>query len=238
MNFLNKIFDFIFPEFCKLCQRPLRDSENLICNNCFSKLPFLKLYCQKCGTPLPDHLKDFLSYKEINYCSYCQTQKFYFDKTFSAFYYKKPVSDWIISLKFGKEFNLGYRLGKLLKSVFIDKIPEVDLVIPVPLSSERLKVRGFNQSFLIAWGFLGKRPSQEFLKRIKCTKPQTELSQKERWKNVKNVFEANPKVKNKTILLIDDVMTTGATLNEASKALKKAGAKEIYVLTIAKNTLN
>jgi ComF family protein len=232
-NFLH----FFFPESCKICQKSLTKKEALVCEECFKKLPFIKIYCSRCGTPLEESLKDYLLDKTVSYCSYCETQKFYFDKAFVAFFYKSPISEWINEIKFGKNFTLAYKLGLLLNKVFKDNIPEVDLVIPLPLSLQRLRERGFNQSFLITWGFLGKKPSDKFLKRTLHTKPQAELSQKERWKNVKNAFLANDDdVKEKSVLIIDDVMTTGATLNEAAKALKNKGAKEVYVLAVARSS--
>ncbi len=237
MNFINKFLNLIFPAFCKVCNKPLTSTEILVCNECIKKLPFLKSYCPNCGTPIPESLKNYTSYKDLDFCSYCYKQNFYFDKTFPVFYYREPLSKWLISIKFGKDFSLGYSLGKFIRKL-LKNLPKVDLVVPIPLSSERLKERGFNQSLLIAWGFLGKRPHQHILKRWKNTRPQTELSQKDRWKNVKNAFKADISVKNKNVLLIDDVMTTGATLNEAAKSLKKAGAKKVYVLIVAKNPLN
>ncbi len=207
-----------------------------MCASCFEKLPFLKVYCTRCGNPLDEALLNSLSNPNISYCGYCQKQKFYFDRAFVAFLYKPPISNWINEVKFGKNFSLAYSLGKLLKTIFKNKIPKTDLIIPLPLSLKRLRERGFNQSFLITWGFSGKRPFDRFLKKIIHTKPQTELSQKERWKNIKNAFVADESVEGKTVLLIDDVMTTGATLNEASKALKKKGAKEVYVLALARST--
>jgi len=231
-NFLH----FFFPESCKICQKPLKDEEILVCGNCFKGLPFIKIYCSRCGNPLEEALIDYLLNKSISYCSYCERQKFYFDKVFIVFSYKSPISDWINEIKFGKDFVLAYKLGILLKQIMKEKLPEVDLIIPLPLSLKRLRERGFNQSFLITWGFLGKKPFDKFLHRILHTKPQAELSQKERWKNVKNAFLAKDEVKEKSILIIDDVMTTGATLNEASKALKRKGADKVYVLALARST--
>lgn len=236
MKWVKSFLNFFFPETCKICQKPLKGEEVLICEECFEKLPFIKIYCSRCGTPLEESLKDYLPYKNISYCSYCERENFYFDKAFVLFFYKPPISDWINEVKFGKNFILAYKLGVLLRKEMKEKIPEIDLIIPLPLSLKRLRERGFNQSFLITWGFLEKKPSDKFLKRILHTKPQAELSQKERWKNVKNAFLADDEVREKSVLIIDDVMTTGATLNEASKALKNKGAREVYVLVFAKST--
>jgi len=237
VKWLKEILNFFFPEGCKICQKPLNNNEVLVCSKCLSALPFIKIHCLKCGNPLDETLKEYLKNNNISYCSYCEKQKLYFDKAVVCFFYKPPVSDWINEVKFGKNFSLAYKLGILLKMILKEKIPKVDLTIPLPLSLKRLRERGFNQSFLITWGFLGKRPSEKILKRIVHTKPQAELSQKERWKNVKNAFLASDVVKGKSILVIDDVMTTGATLNEAAKALKNKGANKVYVVALARSSL-
>ncbi len=235
MKWSKFFLNFLFPENCKICQKLLHYNESLICTDCFLKLPFLKFYCSKCGNPFDEMLEDFFPNKKILYCGYCEKRKLYFDEVFIGFIYKPPISDWINDLKFAKNFSIGYKLGILIKKIFERKIPQVDLVISVPLSSNRLRERGFNQSYLIAWGFLGKKPKNDILKRVVHTKPQTELSQKERWENVKNAFLAEKDLKDKNILLIDDVMTTGATLNFASKALKEKGAKKVYALVVARS---
>jgi ComF family protein len=237
VKWVKKFLNFFFPESCKICQKPLENDDIFVCAECFQKLPFMKIYCKRCGNPLEESLINYLPNRPITYCSYCETKKLYFDEAFVAFAYKPPISEWIKEVKFGKDFSLGYKLGILLRKTLKDQIPKVDLIIPLPLSLKRLRERGFNQSFLLTWGFLEKKPSHKFLKRIIHTKVQTELSQKERWENVKNAFLATNEVKEKSVLIIDDVMTTGATLNEASKALKNKGANKVYVMVLARSTL-
>ncbi|MDW8135503.1 MAG: ComF family protein [Thermodesulfobacterium sp.] len=228
MNLVRKVIHFLFPSFCEICQKPLEDLEVLVCNSCYFKLPFLKNYCQKCGNV-------DLTYSEVSYCGKCLSLKFYFDKFIAGFKYEKPISNWILEAKFKENFLLAYQLGRLLNKTLSLKVPSVDVVIPLPLSKGRLKKRGYNQSFLIAYGFSGKKPELNLLFKTKETQPQMELSYKERVENIKDAFLAlRDKVEGKRILLIDDVMTTGATLNEASKALKKAGAKEVYGCVVAR----
>ena len=121
---------------------------------------------------------------------------------------------------------------------FLDQCP-ADLIIPVPLHPKRLRWRGFNQSVLLA-----RQVSREYaipldpfvVYRNKETPPQTQLTEDERRKNVRGAFSLNDQksVKGKRILLIDDVYTSGATVNECSRALKRGGAKEVYVLTLAR----
>ncbi len=116
---------------------------------------------------------------------------------------------------------------------------KVDLIVPVPLHPKRLRWRGFNQSVL-----LGRELSRAFdlpldpfvLKRKVETPPQTQLSEEERHKNVRGAFLMNPEksIENRSVLLLDDVYTSGATVNECSRCLKRAGANEVYVLTLAR----
>ncbi len=227
MNLVKKFISFFFPSFCKICYKTLKDHEVLVCNLCYFKLPLLKNYCKRCGNINIQY--------EVNYCGNCVNNKLYFDKFWAGFKYEKPISDWILEAKFKKNFLLAYNLGKLLRKTIPLEGLLVDEVIPIPLSTGRCKERGYNQSFLIAYGLLGKKPKNNILERIKETKPQTELSYQERIENVKNSFKAlKEKVEGKKILLVDDVMTTGATLKEASKALKEAGAKEVWVCVVAK----
>lgn len=109
-----------------------------------------------------------------------------------------------------------------------------DFILPVPLSFKRLQERGYNQSLLILWGYLGIKKPLNILQRIKHSRPQSELSGKERLENVKGAFKAKKDFQNKSVLLLDDVMTTGVTLREASKELKKAGAQKVDLLVFAR----
>ncbi|QER42503.1 ComF family protein [Thermodesulfobacterium sp. TA1] len=236
MRLLDKVFDFIFPEFCEICNQHLENQAILVCRSCLAKLPFLRLVCQRCGSLVSESLLE-KGIEKLEYCSYCLEKNFYFDRVYALFQYKEPVSEWLVRIKFAKDFRLAYGLGKLLRSFFEFLLEGTDLVVPVPLSNERLKERGFNQSALLVWGFTKKKPLSGLLSRVKPTKPQTELSGRERWENVKGAFLAKDSVKEKRVLLVDDVMTTGATVNEAAKALKLKGAKEVYVLVVARNQL-
>jgi len=226
VNLWNKVIHSIFPSFCEVCKRPLNSDEVLVCNNCLKKLPFLTNCCKKCGTP---------GYSG-DYCYYCLEHNFAFDRARVVFRYKEPVNDWIKRLKFSKDFALGFNLGRLLRLILnpAQRDKEEFLCVTIPLSKERQRARGFNQAEIIAKG-MGFKTFNEVLKRVKNTPAQARLSAKERWRNVKDAFIASSEVKNRKVLLIDDVMTTGATLNEAAKALKSAGALWIEVLAVARN---
>ena len=192
------------------------------------------MYCRRCGETFSEELPSSLEGKELFGCRTCEGEKVYLDRVVLGFRYAEPISQFIEKAKFEGDFVLAYKLGRLLR-LAIPSLPfEFDLACAVPLSVERLRERGYNQAELMLWGYLGKRPNLNPLKRIKHTRPQTELSRKERLENVKSAFEVEGDVSGLRILLFDDVMTTGATLRECAKALKKAGAKEVLALALAR----
>ena len=140
-------------------------------------------------------------------------------------------------MKFYGLKRLAKPLGKLLLNF---DLPELDGVVPVPLSIKRLRERGFNQSLLIARVISKeiKAPLlMDTLLKKKDTLPQTGLSARERMLNLKNAFDIRGDIRGLRLLLVDDVMTTGATVKECSKELMKAGAKEVTVLTLARSSM-
>jgi competence protein ComFC len=143
--------------------------------------------------------------------------------------------------KYGRKVSLGKPLGRLMAHGCQEFLKEcqVDLIVPVPLHPKRLRWRGFNQSLLLARQVhrLYELPLDPFvLYRDRETAPQTELTEDERRKNVRGAFAIHPgkSLKEKSVLLVDDVYTSGATVNECSRALVRGGAKAVHVLTLAR----
>ncbi|MFN3406207.1 MAG: ComF family protein [Caldimicrobium sp.] len=229
-NFLN----FLFPTFCLTCKSPLTYEEVLFCHRCYSKLPRAKSYCRRCGTLLSESLLEYFSNELLEYCSFCEKQNLPYEQVFIGFLYKNPIKELLYKAKFSDEFSIAYQLGKLLRKVCPLNVDEYDLISPIPLSIKRQRERGYNQSLLILWGYTGIKKFPKTLTRVKHSKPQSQLDSKERWENIKGAFQCTEDVKGKKILLLDDVMTTGATLREASSILKKAGAKEVHLLILAR----
>jgi ComF family protein len=146
----------------------------------------------------------------------------------------------IHELKYKKQFLIGNYLGRLINSELNEYIKswEADLIIPVPLHQLKKAERGFNQSFYIAKSLskeTGIPVKHKLLKRVKYTQSQTKLNMEGRKANIEGVFKVkNPKeVKNKNIILLDDVITTGSTMNECAKTLQSKGAGEIFALSVA-----
>lgn len=176
-------------------------------------------------------------------CGECRKKKRYFTKAIAVGVYEGTLSEAIHIFKYQKKQAMAKHLNAVVTDALLQKLADTDIIIPVPLHKRRLNERGFNQSLLIAH-YLSKRLciplSIDGLQRVRWTRPQIELSKDERLKNVRGAFaigtglKPDTILKNKTVVLVDDVYTTGATVNECAKVLKKAGANEVVVFTIAR----
>ena len=152
-----------------------------------------------------------------------------------------PLREVVQRFKYGRKVSLGKPLGRLLArgcSEYLAAHP-CDIIVPVPLHPKRLRWRGFNQAVLLGRevGRLRRVSMDPFiLLRSRETPPQTQLTEEERKKNIRGAFSVDPKkaIEGKRLLLVDDVYTSGATVNECSRTLIRAGAKEVYVLTLAR----
>ena len=151
----------------------------------------------------------------------------------APFLYEPPVPDWIKRFKFSEDFTLARALSRLLRKHLPPDL-SFDLVVPVPLGRKRLLKRGFNQSALLARLAFGR--VDEVLVRTRETPPQSELSGAERRRNVRRAFSVRDEARvfARRVLLIDDVMTTGATVEECARVLRAAGAREVTVAVLAR----
>lgn len=227
MNLL-KLF---IPDFCISCDDV---SFSTLCESCSHKIKHISgSICQVCGRP--SGLKHHTSY----ICYDCVLNPLFFDWHRSLFIYDKPLSDWIYRLKFKYDLVYLKYFGEEILNRYGSIIKSVDYIIPVPLSKERLKQRGFNQSLELA-KYISKKLKVNYLRndlvKVKNTPNQTDLKKNDRKNNLRGVFQfrSNQNLENKKVLLIDDVFTTGSTLNECSKVLKKEGVKYVFGLTIAR----
>ncbi len=214
---------------CDVCGEELvANTRYRLCSDCMEKLPFAKGHrCLCCGVPLAD---------ESDYCNRCQYERGAFVKNRSPLVYEGETKKMIYSLKFAKKKYLAETLGALMADEFLDCDMKADIIVFVPMTESEQKKRGFNQSELLA-NEVGKRlniPVLPALVKIKDTKAQKELQGKDRASNLEGAFACVfEQVKNRTILLVDDIFTTGATANECAKTLLKAKAREVNVLTAA-----
>jgi ComF family protein len=211
---------------CLICQN--NSEKHIICNGCKSLATHAQFACETCGIKLQTQQK---------YCGHCQTTPPAFSKTFYAAEYKEPIASWVRSLKFGKNLSMSRLFAQLMLNL-LSQIDKEYILTPVPLHSSRLRRRGYNQAYEIAKELckLSQHHMEINLKRIKKTDMQAQLKFNQRKKNVKNAFKLIGTVKQKKILLIDDVMTSGNTLRECAKVLKKAGAEEVALLVFARKS--
>jgi len=230
--------DLIYPNHCLVCKNRLETTgeQNLVCPGCWDKVEKnLPPFCASCGR----HLDAKAIAK--NTCASCGNEKFYFDRAFSPCAYTGTVKKLIHEFKYGGKDYLANPLGSIMNTFIRDynlPIQHLDFIIPLPLHQSRQREREFNQAEI-----LSRKVAEEFNKQLltgalirsKPTKTQTELTLEERRKNVAESFSvARPElIKDTNLLLIDDVLTTGATSNEAAKSLKQAGAKIVLLMTLA-----
>ncbi len=233
-NWLRLIIDAILPPRCPICGEVVRSPDSL-CRDCFEKISFIsRPYCQHCGKPLESYLANTC------YCASCLSQKSPFRLCRAAIEYDDFSKKIILDFKFRDCLENKVMLARWLfmagKDIFAEGI---DVIIPVPLHYARLFKRKYNQSAVLTAELsklCGIPGDYKSLRKIRHTTPQVQCNGKQRSKNVKNAFDVirPEKIKGKHVLLIDDVFTTGATLRECAKALKKAGAKSVDALTVAK----
>lgn len=231
------LLDLFFPKRCAGCRETwLSDHEGFWCEECLNRLLWIQPpLCPRCGRPFP---KSPSSPNHL--CGECLSDTFFFDSARSANIYSGVVRERIHQFKFGKQLHWGVALAELAAMAFQKQpFPSAEVILPVPLHTKRLRERGFNQSGLIS-GVLGRKLNlpvhYDVLIRTHWTKPQTRLSREERLENVKNAFDVSKPsvIKNRSVLLLDDVFTTGTTLNECAKVLKSGGAAQVHALTVAR----
>ena len=236
-NLLLKLSAFIYPVTCSCCGKDIPVlSKRRICAPCKNDLKLIEgLICQKCGLPL---------YDGGEHCYTCRKRpkEFYFDKMRSAYAYKGYIRKLVLKFKYSDRMFLAGELAEGMIAAMRNHVffNEVDIIVPVPLSIVRRIKRGYNQAELLANGIsekISKPVVKNALVRKKITKPQFKLSKQERFDNIKDSFAVKNKdlIKNKNILLVDDIATTSATASACAKALKEAGGKKVYVITLARD---
>jgi len=223
----SNILDFFLPQVCVQCHTRTR---GLLCDTCQQQLPWIKHSCQRCGREL---------IADGPWCGACLQQTPSFACTIAPFSYTAPVSDFIIALKFHGKLLYAKLLSDFLATQLINYYqahPKPSLIIPVPLHKARLAERGFNQALEIAKPIAKKLKiplERHNCRRVKNTLAQTLLNADERRINIKKAFVVKKTIPSH-IAVIDDVITTGSTINEFCLALRQAGATTIDVWCCAR----
>lgn len=231
---LTPALDLLLPHHCLLCEQPVADVQQF-CQACFKKFRFVtEPRCQKCGLPFPADVG------QGETCWDCEQQPPAFTAARAVWLYDDAARAVILPFKHADRLEFSPRLVKYLFEQVQDWLPQLDMVIPIPLHWWRLWQRGYNQSAIVAMALakmIGKTYAPEALRRRLATRSQGGLTRPERWANLRGVFTAKASlIQGRRILLVDDVMTTGATLNSGAETLLKQGAKEVYALALARVT--
>ena len=223
-SFFKIILDFVYPPFCYLCENQLGPEEDLFCQDCWQKQENIKSV-----------------YLPVGKMPYIPGPHKWISGSFACFQYSEITQEFIHLFKYKKfehlSVSFGSQLAKVLKNSNSDVV--FDVLVPIPLHKKRLKERGFNQSQLLAKSISEKSGiplHSDLLCRNRYTLPQAKMNRDERIENVKGAFQFtnSPNLKGKTVLLVDDVLTTGSTMNECARVLKNGGAKDVFCLTITR----
>jgi competence protein ComFC len=231
------VLNLVFPLNCLLCRKYIRTTDpsgDVLCQNCLGTLQFNSPpFCLSCSR----HLAESSS----SLCCHCRTAACHFNKNYSALLYTPALRRLILSFKYGNKTSLKTLFSHLVLS-FINQnhldMKKFDMVIPVPLSSARMRERGYNQAQLLASiiaNHFGIPLSANNLLRCRHTPCQAALPPDARLTNVQGAFKINHSeiYRNQTLLVVDDVLTTGATVSEIARLLKSHGAAHVETLTLA-----
>lgn len=223
---LEFVLNFLFPPVCGICGKK---NKNWLCEECESRLKKFEK-------------NKYVKNRNILKQNYMYADEIYFDELFYIFEYKKIIRKLLLRYKFGEKPYLSNTFANIiLNNKKIGTIlKNYDIIIPVPMVGKKKSERGYNQTELILNLVSNKRNilvENKVLYKIKNTKTQSTLSLEDRYKNIKGAFLVKnlDKIKDKKVIIFDDIYTTGATVNEISKELKKAGVQKILVLVIARD---
>lgn len=261
-SILNNLLNLVFPEnhICFVCEDYGKDIERNLCSICREKLVFINDdTCSICGRKLDiglkisegtqkeiesketenESLKNKNENTNIKRCRECMKHPHYFIKSVAPLSYEGDIKEIIYDFKYNGKHHLYKLFGQLMLECIVDNdLEHLDILVPVPLYRDREKKRGFNQAALLS-KYIAKELRLETddknLIRKRQTQVQNKLNRDERIRNISGVFDLKDKdkFKDKTILVIDDIYTTGSTVDEISKLLIKNEAKQVFVTTLA-----
>ena len=232
----NGLLDFLFPPLCLQCRRHVGEAGGL-CAPCWAAIRFIEgPVCATCGLPF-----DMPVYEETN-CAACLAEPPSFDRARAVMRYDEASKDAILAFKHADRLDLVPSFARWLERIGGTVLDECELVVPVPLHRSRLWSRRYNQSAELARALArlcGKPYAPQTLERVRRTRSQGDMpSAAARWRNVAGAFKVNPEFKQAVdgcaILLVDDVLTTGATLDSCARVLKRSGARAVFVLALAR----
>jgi len=232
---LEAAVSLLYPPVCTTCGRSIRAGQYL-CDQCESKaVRIVAPFCQKCSEPFEGSITDTFT------CANCAHRAIYFEAAVAAYRGRDIVRQIIHEFKYGRQIHLRHLVARWLHAALDDERLcglRFDVIVPVPLHPARQRERGFNQACLLAELLSAQTsiPAKPLLERTRYTTTQTALDRSERMENLHNAFRLrkNADVRGLRVLLVDDVLTTGSTLNECARVLKHAGAFSVHATTAAR----
>ena len=225
------LLHLVFPPRCPVCDKVIETGQ-VICQQCHEKIVHIaEPVCKKCGKPFEDERRE--------YCADCTGKKHFFVQGKAVFSYQGGIRSSMYRFKYQNRREYGTYYAK--EAVYLHgewiKCKKIDLIIPVPMYYWKERRRGYNQAAVFARALskeCGIPAEYQMVQRIRNTVPQKELNDVERKKNLKHAFQLKKGTpENKNILLVDDIYTTGSTMDEVAEVLLGAGAKNIYFLCIS-----
>src|SRR5881409_2603468 len=232
---LEAAISLLYPPVCTICGGTVR-AGNYLCNQCEAKVVrIVAPFCQKCSEPFEGSITSEFT------CANCAHRTIHFDPAVSAYRGRGIVRQIIHEFKYGRQIHLRRLVARWLNSALDDerlRQSHFDVIMPVPLHPARQRERGFNQASLLAelLSVQTAIPVKPLLERTRYTTTQTALDRSERMENLHNAFRLrkNADVRGLRVLLVDDVLTTGSTLNECARILKRASAFSVHAATAAR----
>ena len=229
---LRALAHHLLPAHCVVCQIGLGRPAAAVCAPCEADFFPVLSRCPRCAISLSGAAQS-----AVGLCGRCLAQLPHFDATSTLADYVSPVDGMVIAMKFTARLDLAHFFGRLLAERAGPEIKVPNQIIAVPLAFERVRERGFNQSHHIAKALAaasGGHLANDRLLRVRNTPPQQSLSINERRRNVRGAFAVQGTLEHQSVFVVDDVMTTGSTLNEIARVLKQAGAARVHNLIVAR----
>jgi ComF family protein len=232
---LRAIASLFYPPVCAICSAAIARTEYL-CRSCEGKAQrIVPPFCAKCSEPFAGAMDTEFT------CANCGHRKVWFEAAVAAYRSRGIVRVLILQFKYNRQLHLRHPIGRwLLEAMHDPRLQgrKFDLIIPVPLHSARLRERGFNQAHFLA-RILSEEidaPLSAALQRVRYTRTQTAFDRTERMENLRDAFRLRKKVsvRDLQVLLVDDILTTGSTLNECARVLREAGARSVHAVTVAR----
>lgn len=228
----NVLMDLIYPRRCPLCNKIRPYGEGVVCKVCFEKLKRVEPpYCMKCGKTIEDSSRE--------YCEDCEKIVKTYKRGFPVFFYEGAIKNALYDFKYNNQRDYAEFFADCMYLHYREELKKlkIDGIVPVPVHPHKKKKRGYNQAELLAKALskrLGIMIYPNYLERDIDTNPQKELNDKARMKNLKNAFKIGQNtIKLKKILLVDDIYTSGATVEACTRVLMSSGAEDVYYISVA-----